>query len=155
MIKELQKEIYDNAVQKGLYDIEPAQTDFLNDFHAELTEAWIEHKKGLYQTYYVDQKPCGFWIEVADFVIYILSYCEHKGFEPPVYPPIPHRTGLIVCSVSEFISHLHNCELYSIDIYNAVNFCFDYARMHNLDLEVVIKEKMNYNKKRSYKRRTK
>lgn len=80
-ISELQTSVHRVAVQKGWWD-EPQNTGTLIALcHSELSEALEEARLNRYETYYVDRKPEGFGVELADCVIRILDMCEYYNID--------------------------------------------------------------------------
>lgn len=81
--KELGKEANDTAKDKGWYDEEIIKTDL--ECHmlivSEIAEASEEIRKGLDQLYFVNDKPKGESIELADAIIRIADYAFHKGID--------------------------------------------------------------------------
>jgi len=81
-IKEWQKKIYETAKAKGFYDGEerhPLTYHML--FVTEIAEASEEVRKGKPAEYEIDGKPEGEATELADAVIRIMDYFEHKGWD--------------------------------------------------------------------------
>lgn len=89
-LNELAKEVHQNAINKGWWDEEIVHESkcphvvpksigeqFAN-FHAEISEAWEEYRKGkgMNEVYYVGDKPEGVPIELADLIIRVLDTCD-------------------------------------------------------------------------------
>ena len=57
--------------------------DQFANFHAEISEAWEEYRKGkgLDEVYYVDGKPEGVPIELADCIIRMMDTCEQYNID--------------------------------------------------------------------------
>ncbi len=83
-IKEWQKELYNTAKSKGWYDAEVKQSTDVERIMlmvTELAEA-VEEIRGNKEAVYVkDGKPEGIATELADCVIRVMDYFEHKGWD--------------------------------------------------------------------------
>lgn len=71
---ELIKEIHENAVAHGWWEGERDIAEIYALIHSELSEALEEYRSGKEMIYYVDGKPEGIAVELADAVIRILDY---------------------------------------------------------------------------------
>jgi len=81
--------VHKTAISKGWWDedmvhasacphvIPKSIGDQFANFHAEISEAWEEYRKGkgLNEVYFVDNKPEGVPIELADLIIRVLDTC--------------------------------------------------------------------------------
>lgn len=84
-LKELQREIHQNAVVKGWYaeDV-PVRSDLENHMLAvsEIAEATEAVRKGEPDVWITDKgKPEGQSVELADAIIRILDFAEFKGWD--------------------------------------------------------------------------
>jgi NTP pyrophosphatase (non-canonical NTP hydrolase) len=86
-IRDFQKAVHANAVEKGFYDkVSQSPTEILSRLMlavSELSEAGEEVRKGYVMLTYVstDGKPEGFATELADAVIRILDLAEWIGVD--------------------------------------------------------------------------
>ena len=85
-MKELIKEIHENAKAHGWHDFERSFGEIIALIHSELSEALEEYRSGYLETaiYYNDNKPDkpeGIPVELADVIIRIFDYCEHAGID--------------------------------------------------------------------------
>lgn len=79
-IRELQKEIHDNALSHGWWDFQREFGTLIALCHSELSEALEEYRKGITinETYYTEKgSPEGVPSELADVVIRIMDMCEY------------------------------------------------------------------------------
>lgn len=82
-LRKLQKDVHENAQNKGWWINQPSFGTFISNFHGEISEAWEEYRKGhgLKEVYYVDGKPEGVPVELADCVIRIMDFCEGHNID--------------------------------------------------------------------------
>lgn len=81
-MRQLQKEIHENAVAHGWYDPPPSIPEALAMVHSEVSEALEEYRAGRMETYLAPGgKPEGFPVELADIVIRCLDLAERLGID--------------------------------------------------------------------------
>ena len=148
------------ALEKGWWDggiaARPIE-DIINNFHAEVSEAWEEYRSKRMETWYSDPnavlegrlpKPEGFFVELADLLIRIAdAACAHRIEFPSHYEPIEPRV-FRCASRSIFFIHksIANCGLTF-----AVDECFGFSKVSNHDLWATIREKLTYNATRPHR----
>jgi hypothetical protein len=146
------------AVEKGWWDdgiaARPLE-DIVNNFHAEVSEAWEEYRAGRMATWYADPqavlsgklpKPEGFFVELADLLIRIADAAGAHRIDcrPLFYDPISIPASLIIYQLHQHVSN---------DKYGkAVAVCFDFPiGFESHDLWATIREKLAYNATRPYR----
>lgn len=83
-INEIATMVHELAVEKGWWDTSADIDDKLMNLHAEISEAWEEHRNGHdIQEVYLreDGKPEGIPIELADLIIRTLDMCAAYGID--------------------------------------------------------------------------
>lgn len=83
MLDQLIKNVYENAVRKGLWEKPLTFAEFIDRCKEELYEAVLEFENGnsYNNIYLVCGKPEGIPIELADVIILIFSFCCKYGIE--------------------------------------------------------------------------
>ena len=147
------------AVEKGWWDDGIANRpieDIVNNFHAEVSEAWEEYRAKRMETWYADPqavmagklpKPEGFFVELADLLIRIADAAgAHRIDVGEVFFTGP---GFSVAA-NKTISRLHNL-IAGWVFQEVIDECLSFAVDNNHDLWATIREKLAYNATRPYR----
>lgn len=159
----MQEDIHQNALCHGWYDDGPRNFyDILGLIHSEWSEALEEVRTGTIKTYYkrheYGDKPCGYWVELADGIIRLYDISEHWGIvAKDINFDNVLRGRLDSFSLSQFVGYLHKLtdeflstkKLFFPDV--IISNIFYYAHIHRVDMLGIIMEKHEFNKKRPYK----
>lgn len=83
MINNVRDAVHQNAVDHGWHDSEREFGTLCMLMVSEISEALEEHRNGKRsdEVYYIDGKPEGIPIELADCIIRILDYCGLEGID--------------------------------------------------------------------------
>lgn len=147
------------AVEKGWWDdginARPIE-DIINNFHAEVSEAWEEYRAGRMATWYADPqavlagklpKPEGFYVELADLLIRI---ADAAGAHRIDVGEVCFTGPGFVVSISVTILKLHKM-IARYDYEELINECLSLADNNNHDLWATIREKLRYNATRPHR----
>lgn len=166
-IRKLQKEIYQNACDKGWHTKGKEKSDVENValFHSEISEAFQCFEEGWkiddirFPT--DDNKPEGFFIELIDLSIRILDFLASKNIDIDIYEH--GKTMYDEVMVEYFLCNL-NLQIslalediregepeYMLKFIDAFNMVMEYISAHDGDFLELMKMKMEYNKTRSYR----
>ena len=147
------------AVEKGWWDDGIANRpleDIVNNFHAEVSEAWEEYRAGRMATWYADPqavlsgklpKPEGFFVELADLLIRI---ADAVGAHRIDVGEVCFTGPGFVASISVTILKLHKM-IARYDYEELINECLSLAANNIHDLWATIREKLSYNATRPYR----
>lgn len=109
-----------------------------------------------------DPKPEGIAVELADCVLRLLDYAVDVDIYIEEDPPI-HGEGTsitsVVCTCGENLMEARRCfteddgELWAIPLYFGlcIGVIMEWARLNNVDMESILREKHAYNKTRPYR----
>lgn len=160
---ELIKEIHENAVAHGWWEGERKIDEIYALIHSELSEALEEYRSGKEMIYYVDGKPEGIAVELADAVIRILDYVAQREFftGPEMYMEQIRITGeklplprlLVECHESITMARVYDEEnMNPMAHFTKVKANIrEYLSDNGLDLYEIIRIKHEYNKTRPYR----
>ena len=170
------------AVEKGWWEGgAPSVADLVNNFHAEISEAWEEYRAGRMETWYaarqineisdlgVPRKPEGFWVEIADLCIRVADTMGAYGWQyQPLRASDLAKIAAVEWALPTLIATLHICAgCLGIDrngdigagfepgsaktASGCLEICFGAAVFHRVDLWAIIELKMAYNTTRSHR----
>ena len=147
------------AVEKGWWDDGIASRpleEIVNNFHAEVSEAWEEYRAGRMATWYADPqavlagklpKPEGFFVEIADLLIRIADAAGAHRIDVGEV----HFTGPgFSMATNKTISRLHYL-IVKCYFQEVIDVCLSFAADNNHDLWATIREKLAYNATRPYR----
>lgn len=82
-IKQISKEIHENAIKHGWHDEERSFGEFCSLLHSEISEAFEEHRNNREprEIYFNGDKPEGIPIELADLAIRLFDTVEKLGID--------------------------------------------------------------------------
>lgn len=160
---ELIKEIHENAVAHGWWEGERDIAEIYALIHSELSEALEEYRSGKEMIYYVDGKPEGIAVELADAVIRILDYVAQREFYTGIVLYTEHiRVNDKKVSLPRLIVECHEsitmARVYDEENRSPVGHFTkvkanirEYLSDNGLDLYEIIRIKHEYNKTRPYR----
>jgi NTP pyrophosphatase (non-canonical NTP hydrolase) len=92
-ISETQRAVHATAKEKGWWDKPRTTGEAFCLMHSEISEALEELRagRGLAEVYFVDGKPEGIPVELADVVIRVMDFCEHEGIDLATVIMLKHQ----------------------------------------------------------------
>lgn len=177
-IDELIERSHAMAVEKGWWDGEERSVvDQVNNFHAEISEAWEEYRAGRMDVWWGDHgfpvpnegvedasmiadefKPEGFWVEIADLCIRLADTMGAYGWQaesielapPQSLPLLIHKLHTFVCDLMEAdVPDWHMSAEVQVNVIVAV--CLSAAAKQGIDLLSICEMKMAYNATRPHR----
>lgn len=178
-LNELAKEAHQISVEHGWWDKEPTFGELVALMHSELSEALEEYRAGRPMVYFMDvngfvvsdmserrgDKLEGIAVELADCIIRILDWAGHEGVDmDKVLQAIEENPMGIERDIEnkfgDFISDMHNLlsMAYSeldvderIYLCMVINYIQEAMKKSGINLDAIIREKMEYNRTRPYR----
>lgn len=152
-LKQLQVEAHQIAVAAGWWEPAPSDDAVWCNFLAEVSEAWEEYRAGwpLADIRTVNGKPEGFFVEIADLVIRIADYAEARWWELGcrVVPPQTNPATFCLWLSELLIGSREDGNPYTFN--TVVGGCLAFAEQHGVNLQDVVRLKMDYNRTRPYR----
>lgn len=168
LVADLVKKSHAIAVEKGWWpDGKRSPIEQVNNFHAEVSEAWEEYRKtgtkrlGAGIAYWGEgHKPEGFWVEIADLLIRLADSAGHYGWKIEPFKSAAIQIWPDPSHAPEFIGALHshlclcasavgqNGEFVQGKVSAIFGLCLWFAGVCDVDLWQVIEVKMDFNRTR-------
>lgn len=162
-INYLIKKIHENAISHGWWEEERSRDEIFALIHSELSEALEEYRNSKPMIYYMDGKPEGIAVELADAVIRILDYIGRKQDDNHFHYHYNYQhykvnilekdslPELVVCChryiTEAYIAEVVEWMMFEKCIYNIQKW----LESNGINLEKIIKIKHEYNKTRPYR----
>jgi hypothetical protein len=171
-IDELIEHSHAMAVEKGWWDGGTRSVvDQVNNFHAEISEAWEEYRHGRMETWYEFEddivhvgdgrymrpngmtcKPEGFWVEIADLCIRIAdTMCAYKWDTKRQKKRAFQDTAHFIASLHDGVQSMLGYEIGNWSptahawAVMLIRECVAFAERNGIDLLALCELKMNYN----------
>lgn len=156
-LAELAELVHDMAKEKGWWDSHREWPEIACLIHSEISEAVECYRNGEMAMHVIDGKPEGLVVELADVLIRCLDYAAHVRYDDlpsDVVAVWVQRTRQSDCSMLEYLHTMHT-GLASYESATAVALCLralgECCKKFNLDLQLAVVAKIEYNAKRPYR----
>ena len=151
------------ATLKGWWPVDGRPlAESINNLHAEISEAWEDYRANKLTKYYettlslgsgVQQKPCGFWVEIADAVIRLADLCGGEAWCPREEEFDDLKVDLtrlpdVILASHERITDLGQMPHKNVVASQLFALWFVSAGVADVDLWELIDEKMKFNRTR-------
>jgi len=139
-LKKLQDEIHQTAIDHGWWNKNRELPELLVLLHSEISEAFEAEQSNIMAVYYKDNKPEGYLVEMADYVIRIMDLFGHYQINIETYMETLDYKNLF----SKFLECL--LEINQFDIYKKEIFLNHICCLHfnvSKSLEIYRAEKNN------------
>ena len=161
-IDELIERSHAQAVKSGWWPEgeQRSVADQVNNFHAEISEAWEEYRAGRMETWYASiptplnvAKPEGFWVEIADLCIRLADTMGAMGWKQRTAECLPTEFA----DIARFVSECHSLVETLLQAtgrwhdqaggwaMTLLRTCIETAGRHGVDLLALCELKMQYN----------
>lgn len=160
LTNEMINRIHANAVAHGFWEPgeEPTFGEYCALIHEEISEAFSAWRNGEPDEYFVDGRPEGVWVELADVVIRCADAMAARKYNFDIL-----KIGIKIqfYLFGEFVAFLHSevaimwitgdYEIIGLQLRKIIAAVYLFADHNNIDLDAIIDRKCAYNATRPYK----
>ena len=160
LTNEMINRIHANAVAHGFWEPgeEPTFGEYCALIHEEISEAFSAWRNGEPDEYFVDGRPEGVWVELADVVIRCADAMAARKYNFDIL-----KIGIKIqfYLFGEFVAFLHSevaimwitgdYEIIGLQLRKIIAAVYLFADHNNIDLDAIIERKCAYNATRPYK----